>query len=119
MGPAPAYEKHYYYNALDVTPFLKAGENEFVVHLYYQGLINRVWNSGDNRFGIGTELYKCEKSAKDACFDAKSKIGELQWCYRITDAYSGEIIGYDTQFLENFDTRKWNQLWKEENDCQK
>ena len=56
QGPAPAYPEHYYYNELDITPYLHPGKNVLAVHLYYQGLVNRVWNSGDARFGIALYL---------------------------------------------------------------
>ena len=36
---------------------------------------------------------------------------DLAWKYQITDAFSGGITGYDTQFLENFDSRKWDSGW--------
>ena len=49
QGPAPSYPNAYYYNQIDVTGFLREGENTFAVHTYYQGLINRVWVSGDMR----------------------------------------------------------------------
>lgn len=101
QGPAPAYPNHYYYNELDISEYLQEGKNVFAVHLYYQGLVNRVWNSGDNRLGIGTQIF-CEDSSK-----------ELLWRYRISEAYSGDTTGYETQFLENFDSRKWNVNWKE------
>lgn len=102
QGPAPAYPEHYYYNSIDITPYLKTGKNVIAAHLYYQGLVNRVWNSGDNRFGIGAEVAE----------DSQEKFFyELKWRYRICEAYTGEIIGYDTQFLENFDSRKWEEGW--------
>ena len=49
QGPPPSYPNHYYFMKIDVGPFLKEGENTFAVHTYYQGLINRVWVSGDLR----------------------------------------------------------------------
>ncbi len=112
QGPAPAYPESYYYNEIDVTGYIRPGKNVFAVHLYYQGLINRVWNSGDNRCGIGAELIiydsrTGEEKEKDSFLDSR----ELKWRYRISDAYKGEVIGYDTQFLENFDSRKWEENW--------
>lgn len=98
-GPAPAYPEQYYYNTIDITPFLKAGKNVLAVHLYYQGLVNRVWNSGDGRFAFAAELQKSR------C--------PLKWKYKICRAYSGEATGYDTQFLENFDSRLWEMDWTE------
>ncbi|MCC8047057.1 MAG: family 78 glycoside hydrolase catalytic domain [Clostridiales bacterium] len=34
------------------------------------------------------------------------------WRYLICTAYSGETVGYDTQFLENFDSRCWQEGWE-------
>ena len=52
QGPAPAYHNCYNYNEIDITPYLCEGENVIAVHTYYQGLINRVWQSGDYRHGL-------------------------------------------------------------------
>lgn len=68
---------------------MEAGEHCFGLHLYYQGLINRVYNSGDLRFAFAAEL-----------MDAQGCRIPLRFCYERTDAYSGGTIGYDTQFLE-------------------
>ena len=56
QGPAPAYHFRYNYNVIDLTPFLQKGENVIAVHTLYQGLINRVWQSGDGRHGLLLEL---------------------------------------------------------------
>lgn len=99
QGPAPAYPADYFYQEFDISEYLIEGKNVFAVHLYYQGLVNRVWNSGDQRFGIGTRII----------FDEEET--ELHWRYRITAAYQGTVTGYDTQFLENFDSNKWDENW--------
>ena len=93
QGPAPAYPEYYYYNELDITPYLKKGKNVLAVHLYYQGLVNRVWNSGDGRFGIACEISEIRSITK------KSRIIIPQWRYKVSSAYSGAVTGYDTQFL--------------------
>lgn len=129
QGPAPAYPEHYYYNSIDLTPYLAPGKNVIAVHLYYQGLVNRVWNSGDNRFGIGAEVVETDaetgKPGMRETVGANREIDmeivpeksggeryhEMHWRYRISEAYTGEIIGYDTQFLEDFDSRKWDVDW--------
>ena len=49
QGPAAGYPNAYYYNELDVSKYLQKGKNTFAVHTYYQGLINRVWVSGDQK----------------------------------------------------------------------
>ena len=134
QGPAPSYPEHYYYNTLDITPFLHQGKNIVAVHLYYQGLINRVWNSGDGRFGVAAELIAADGMAELTAGDEMAELtaGDgmaeltaadepagaafpdcgLRWRYQICHAYSGDVIGYDTQFLENFDSRKWDEGWK-------
>lgn len=33
------------------------------------------------------------------------------WRYKISEAYSGRTIGYETQFLEDFDSRRWDAGW--------
>ena len=105
QGPAPAYSENYYYNELDVSQYLKGGDNVLAVHLYYQGLINRVWNSGDKRFGIAAELTKFDMEKREEI--------PLRWRYKKSEAYSGETTGYETQFLENFDSRKWEEDWNQ------
>ena len=56
QGPAPSYHFSYNYNVIDVSPYLKQGENLIAVHTLYQGLINRVWQSGDHRHGLILDL---------------------------------------------------------------
>ena len=56
QGPPPAYPQKFYYMEIDISAFLQEGENTFAVHGYYQGLINRVWVSGDLRACFWCEL---------------------------------------------------------------
>lgn len=107
QGPAPSYPEHSYYNELDLMPFLQQGRNILALHLYYQGLVNRVWNSGDGRFGIACEICIC-----DGTKQATHRV-EPVWRYQVSDAYTGDVTGYDTQFLENFDSRRWEENWKD------
>ena len=97
QGPAPAWPEKYYYNEIDLSPYLREGRNVLALHLYYQGLINRVWNSGDGRFAFACGMEGTTFS----------------WKYEICHAYSGTVTGYDTQYLEDFDSRKWREDWKE------
>ncbi len=103
-GPAPAYSEHYYYNELDLTDRMREGENLLAVHLYYQGLVNRVWNSGDGKFSLGCEILR---RGSDGTETAETP----EWRYQISYAYSGETTGYETQFLEDFDSRLWDDDW--------
>ncbi len=101
QGPAPAYPEYYYYNEIDVTDRLTDGDNVLAVHLYYQGAVNRVWNSGDGRFGVASVLLK------------NGVAEEIKWNYRRCEAYSGAAVGYETQYLEDFDSNLWEEDWNQ------
>ena len=103
QGPAPAYADSYNYNQIDITHFVKAGENVFAVHVYYQGEINRVWNSGDNRQGMIADIF----------VDGKYFCGtDATWIYGQAEEYSGSLTGSRTQYTENIDFRKKEADWK-------
>ena len=94
QGPASGYPFHYYYNELDVSAYLVPGQNTIAVHTYYQGLINRVWVSGDRRHGLvldlhadGVRLCESDESWKCAYHTGYSDCGK---------------VGYDTAFLEHY-----------------
>ena len=96
QGPAPSYDFQYAYNTVDVTAYLTAGENVLAVHTLYQGLINRVWVSGDNQHGLlcdlvadGEVVLKSDESFRTARHSAFREIG---------------TAGYQTQFLEYYDS---------------
>jgi alpha-L-rhamnosidase len=106
QGPAPGYYFNYYYNSFDISSFLKEGENVIAIHVYYQGLINRVWNSGDYRQGMIAELFLNHKLY--LCSDNS-------WKYTGAEEFmETKTIGYDTQYLENIDEslklHKWRTL---------
>ena len=104
QGPAPAYPDNYKYNTADISPYLQKGENVIAVHVYYQGLINRVWVSGDNRCGLIADVFK----------DGKFLFGtDETWRYSLPTEFSGEIYGYDTAFTENIDFRLVEKGWRE------
>lgn len=97
QGPAPAYHHCYNYNVIDVSAYLCRGENLIAVHSYYQGLINRVWQSGDFRHGVILDLVIDEEIL--LCSDQSF----------LTHRHSGfeamGTVGYDTQFMERYDSR--------------
>lgn len=96
MGPAPSYPQAYYYNEIDVTRFLREGENTFAVHTYYQGLRNRVCVSGDCRQMMWCEL---ELDGEVAL------VSDTNWkCARHTGYGAGAINGYETAFAEHYDS---------------
>ena len=105
QGPAPAYPEAYYYNQVDITHLVRPGNNLVAVHAYYQGLVNRVWNSGDGRFALAADVVIIENHRETVVCPV--------WKYKKSEAYSGETTGYDTQFLENFDSRLWDENWNQ------
>jgi hypothetical protein len=92
MGPAAGTLDCTYFNEIDVSKYLKLGCNTIAVHTYYQGLINRVWVSGDNRHGLYLELERDGKKIlkSDETFKVARHFGFT----------SMGIVGYDTQFME-------------------
>ena len=92
QGPAPGFDFRYYYMEADITDYLHPGENTAAFHTYYQGLINRVWCSGDNRHMLIFDILA------DGCLLAAS--GEGVKCAFHTGYTALSTFGYDTQFAE-------------------
>lgn len=97
QGPTAAYHFRYNYNVIDISRYLRAGENLIAVHTIYQGLINRVWQSADNRHGLlldlvadGDTVLYSDESFKTARHTAYREVG---------------TVGYQTMFLEEYDAR--------------
>lgn len=99
QGPAQAYISRYPYQEYEIA----GGRTvTLALHLYYHGKITRSCMSGDGRFGLWAVF--CRGDQVTAACDES-------WRYQISKAYSGETVGYDTQFLENFDSRLWEEDW--------
>lgn len=102
QGPANSYAFCYYYNQIDITDYLQEGENILAVHVYYQGLVNRAYNSGDYRQGMIAEVWA----------DGVSLIDDV-WKYKEAEEYGASgTIAYETQFDEIIDERKKAVGWK-------
>lgn len=96
QGPAPGHPENYYYNSVDLAPYLVPGRNVIAVHSYYQGLINRVWVSGDQRHGLIAELLVDGRVA--AATDER-------WRVAPHSGYSAMgLAGYQTQVMERYDS---------------
>lgn len=96
QGPAPGYHNNYNYNVIDLSSYLIKGENTLAFHTYYQGLINRVWQSGDYRHGLlcdlvidGETLLKSDESFLVQNHSGYTETGKA---------------GYDTQYMERYDS---------------
>lgn len=112
QGPAQSYPFHYYYNEWDVANDLSEGANVIAVHVYYQGHVNRSYNSGDLRQGLIAELHTEEGIAL---------MSDRTWKYRLDKHYGdGGTVGYETQYLENIDQRlripDWHTLHYDDED---
>ena len=107
QGPPPSYPQAYYYMELPVGKFLRSGENVIAVHTLYQGLINRVWVSGDNRESLWAELVVSGEVILAT---------DESWKCKISSAYEPmAIVGYDTQYMELFDSCSEDVGFEKEN----
>ena len=97
QGPAPCYPWHAYYIEKDITDSVERGENVIAFHTFYQGLVNRVWYSGDDRHGL---IFDIECGGKIIlCSDENVKVA------RHSGFMPAFVTGYDTQFMEITDSR--------------
>ena len=95
-GPAPSYPERYYYNEIEVSEYLCDGENVIAVHTFYQGLINRVWTSGDRRSMLWLALdIDGERSLVS---DESFLVCEHSGYSRLHE------VGYSTAFMERYDS---------------
>ena len=104
MGPAAGYPHKYFCNEWAVGPLLQAGVNVIAVQVYYQGLVNRVWYSGDHRQGLIAELRSGASvlAASDA-----------SWRFLVTRTYTAlGTAGYATNVLERYDSRAHPGPWR-------
>ncbi len=104
QGPAPGYFFAYYYNEYEIARLIREGENEIEVRVFYQGLINRVWNSGDLRQGMIADLLADGRPVLWTGPD---------WEYARERCRTGmRTTGYLTNFLEDVDSRIPPDPWR-------
>ena len=113
QGPAPGYHNDYNYNVIDVKEFLVKGENVIAVHTYYQGLVNRVWQSADFRHGLLLDVVvdgKVEVFSNDTFLThphtAFSQIGRSIMQTQFMEKYDSRADEIDF-FKVDFDDSKW------------
>lgn len=108
QGPEAGYSFAHPYYWLDVTDVLQAGDNTVASHLFYQGLVNRVWNSGDNRSGF---ILRLDVTYADGT--QESLVTDDTWKCSPLLCFPGErSTGYDTLFLEDIDMRLYPAGWE-------
>lgn len=105
QGPAPGYPFRYYYNQYDIRRAVHTGENVIAVHVYYQGLVNRVWYSADKRQGLKAAIWQGNGLLAATGADWKYKKAE--------EFISDRVTGYDTCFLEDINAGLISRGWKE------
>lgn len=111
QGPAMCYHFRQNYNEIHVGAYLCPGENTIAVHTYYQGLINRVWQSGDNRHGMildlvtdGKCILKSDESFKTHRHTGYSEMGTAGYATQILERYDSnapEAFFYRTDFNDS------------------
>ncbi len=94
-GVAPCYPSAQNYHQIDITDLLQVGLNTLAVHTYYQGLVNRVWVSGDRQHGLFFEIWTNDQLV--------CKSDESVLCHKHTGFKKAHIIAYKTAFAENYD----------------
>lgn len=116
LGPAQGYWFHYRWNQADITDLLQDGENTIEAQVYYQGLISRSYQSGDLRCGLILDLYEempepsgthaSKNQASDRLLLKTDSSFLTTRLLSFTEVPEDRIMGYDTQYPENFDSRK-------------
>ncbi len=97
QGPAQGYWFSYYWNTFDITDYLVQGKNEISVCVYYCGLLNRAFNSADNRMGLIAEII-----ADGECILST----DSSWNYCVEGRRrSNNVLGASTLFTEDIDNR--------------
>lgn len=96
QGPTASYPFAYNYNVANISDYIVEGENTIAVHTLYQGLINRVWVSGDNQHGLLLDL---EVNGKIVVCSDESFVVKEHSAYRELGANA-----YRTQFMESYDS---------------
>ena len=79
-GPAPSYPFRFRLNEYDISKYLHMGLNTVEVYVYYQGLENRVWVSGDGRVALIADIF----------IDGKYRFGtDKSWTYTVDKSFVG------------------------------
>ena len=114
QGPAPSYPTRYYYDEYDISGYLKEGENTLAVHTYYQGLINRVWVSGDLSSFMFCELYlddslilESDESFLCSYHDGFSDVGKFGYDTAFAQCYDSASL-CDKFYMPDFDDNGWD-----------
>lgn len=103
-GPAPAFCDEYYYNTVDISEYIENGENILAVHTLYQGLVNRVFISGDDRTMLIFDVECDGVIVASSTSDVK--------CTRHTGYSPIGTFGYETQFAEIYDSNSEFVGWE-------
>jgi len=108
QGPAPSYPFAQPYDDLDVTSYLRRGENVLAAHGYYHGLATRAFNSADTRSGFVAVL---TMTAADGTVRSVATDGAWK-CFAPRTFSADKVFGYNTQFNENMDLNLESFGWR-------
>lgn len=121
QGPAPGYPFHYYYNKVEITDYIKEGINVIAVHTYYQGFINRVWVSGDDRHGLildieqeGAVILSSDESFLCAYHEGFEQLGKAGYSTQFLERYRSGSRQEGFQKIE-YDDNGWEKAWTRKN----
>ena len=105
LGPAQGYHFHYRWNRVEITHLLRDGSNTLEAEVYYQGLISRSYQSGDLRCGLILDLFEEIPSSSFRLLLKSDETFTVTRMLSCSGCSSDRIMGYDTQYPENHDSR--------------
>ena len=109
QGPEPGYPFAHPYYDVDVTQYLRIGENVLSAHVYYHGLATRAFNSADNRNGLIARLALTMPDGMK-----RTVATDTTWrCFASQVFSSDRVFGYQTQFNENMNLSLEPAKWRE------
>ncbi len=96
FGQYPDYEKYKVYDQVDITPFLKHGENELKIIAWYIGEDN--FSYQDNGRGLRYVVYSPKKIFAQSCYGVKCALSEeyVSYCKKNITAQLGFSYTYNT-----------------------
>ncbi len=106
VGPAQGYPFHYYYNAVDVSEYVRKGENLIAAEVLYNGIQNRAACSADGRMGFICEI--ADGRAVYAATDERWLTARMR-CWM-----PAGLAGMETQTLDILDAARYDGGWKSE-----
>ncbi len=109
FGPAQSFCTSYNYNAFEIKSLLKAGNNTFGAHVFYQGMLNMALLSADNLNGMICMLEVKYLDGEELLISSDKSFK----CHNLKAYSFDKIYGYETAFSENIDLNLYPYGWLE------